>query len=603
MKEKANENNPIYEALLACRIMVKYVLIFGFILNLLALASPLYSMQVLDRVLSSQNTNTLLMLSLVIIFALLLQGFIQGARAFATNKMGNWFEAQLSPLVLTNAVKSAIKSKALANSQQLRDLQTIKTYLTSPSLVAIMDLPWAVIFIIVLFMLHVWIGSLALIGGFVLIFIGFIADRSTKKLLETNNENFIISMRQVDQVTRNAEVVEVMGLMKNVMKSWQKTNDKVQTMQSLTNERQAFFMEITKFIRLILQIAVTGLGAYLVIKNEFSSGAIIASSSLVGRALGPFEVAINSWKGYVNCKKSYSRLTQLFTVNTKEELQMSLPEPEGNISVENIYYAHANTSKHLIKGATFEIQAGEVVVILGPSGSGKTTMAKLIVGCHHPNVGSVRIDGASITDWKRGELGQYIGYLPQDIELFSGTVKDNIARLNPDAEASEVIMAAQLAGVHDMILQLPKAYDTELGQDGSMLSGGQRQRLGLARAFYGTPKILVLDEPNANLDTQGEAALSTAINAAKEKKITTVIVSHRTPILQLADKVMIMRDGMVVAYGPTHEVMEKMNQAATASSNTQHKTKVNENNNTSNNSNASTSGNKQSSSDGGTVII
>lgn len=556
-------DTPLKEGLLACKVMLKYVLFFGCVINLLLLSTPLYSMQVLDRVLSSGNLDTLLMLSLVIVLALVLLGFLQGARGFAMNRMGNWFEQKLSEAVFSSSVNASLISKGNANSQQMRDLQTIKTYITSPGLVAMMDLPWALIFLIVLFMLHTAMGFLTIIGGVLLIAVGLIADRATKPLLETNNDNFVKSMRYVEQSARNAEVVKVMGMLDKVIYSWQKLNKKVQTTQSLAVERQAVFTEITKLIRTVIQISVTGVGAYLVIHNEFSSGAIIASSSLVGRALSPFEVAINSLKGYINCRKSYERLNGSFVATGQNDDNMSLPEPEGRMEVENLYFAAPGMQKHILKGITFNLNPGETLVIVGPSASGKTTLAKVLVGCYEPSIGSVRIDGASLKDWKAGELGKYIGYLPQDVELFSGTVKENIARMDSKAEADSVVMAAQLAGIHEMILQLPKAYDTEIGPDGSVLSGGQKQRLGLARAFFGSPKLLVLDEPNASLDATGEQALSSAIEFAKDEKITTILISHRPSILNLADKIMVVKDGMIVAFGSKNELIGQVQKLMT----------------------------------------
>ena len=556
-----NQQTPLREALFSCRVMVKFVLLFGCLVNLLMLSTPLFSMQVLDRVLSSQNTNTLLMLTLVIILALALLGLIQAARSFAMNKMGTWLEDRLSETVLSNSIKLALESKAMANSQQLRDLQTVKTFLTSPGLISIMDMPWAIIFIIVLFILHTYIGFLSIIAGTVLVIFGLIADRATKPLIEMNNENFIKSMRQVDQSTRNAEVIEVMGMKKNIIASWQNLNQEVQKTQNLVTKRQSIFMEITKFFRLIIQISVTALGAYLVIQGQITSGTIIASSSLVGRALAPFEAAINSWKGFVTCRKSYERLTKSFNRYKDDSNIMSLPEPEGVIEVENVYFAPMGMQKHILKGIGFSLGKGEVLAIIGPSASGKTTLAKLLVGISNPSIGTVRIDGASLKDWKKEELGPHVGYLPQDVELFSGTVKENIARMDANPNSDNVVVAAQLAGVHDMILQLSQGYDTNIGLDGSMLSGGQKQRVGLARAFYGEPKFIVLDEPNSSLDTQGEEALMTAISVAKEKGITTIIISHKTSILDIVDKILVMKDGMVASFGPKKEVMEKLKKA------------------------------------------
>lgn len=549
---------PLTGALYACRVMIKYILVCGFITNILILSTAIYSMQVLDRVLSSGSLATLTMLSIVVVIALLILSLIQGARAFAMTMMGSWFEERLSSTVFSNSIRMALESKANANSQQMRDLQTVKTYLTSPGLVAIMDTPWAIIFIIVISILHIYLGLLAIIGGSFIVSIALIADRSTKRLLEITNEEFIKSMRQVDQATRNAEIIHVMGLLKNINNTWNKINDKVQTTQSLASKRQATFAEITKFMRLLLQVCTTGLGAYLVLKGELSSGAMIASSSLISRALAPFEVLINSWKGYVNCRKAYGRLQGSFLKLQEQGSSMSLPPPSGKISVENLYFAPAGIQKHIIKGVNFTVDAGETLVVIGASGSGKTSLIKLMIGAWQPSIGMVRIDGANLKDWNRQELGQYIGYLPQDVELFNGTVQDNIGRMNEDADAEDVVQAAQLAGVHDVILQLPKGYNTEIGMDGSMLSGGQRQRVGLARAFYGNPKILVLDEPNSSLDSMGENALASAISYAKDRKITVVLISHRTPILSLADKLLIMNDGVIVAFGPRDEVLEKI---------------------------------------------
>ena len=559
--DASNQQTPLKEALFSCKVMVKYVLLFGCLVNLLMLSTPLFSMQVLDRVLGSQNTNTLLMLVLVIILALALLGLIQAARSFAMNKMANWLEDRLSETVFSNSVRLALDSKAMANSQQLRDLQTVKTFLTSPGLISIMDMPWAIIFIIVLFILHTYIGFLAIIAGTVLVVFGLIADRATKPLIEINNENFIKSMRQVDQSTRNAEVIEVMGMKKNIIASWQNMNQDVQKTQNLVTKRQSIFMEVTKFFRLIIQISVTAVGALLVIRGEITSGTIIASSSLVGRALAPFEAAINSWKGFVTCRKSYERLAKSFTRYSNEGNKMSLPEPEGIIEVENVYFAPTGMQKHILKGIGFSLNKGEVLAIIGPSASGKTTLAKLLVGIANPNIGTVRIDGASLKDWKKEELGPHLGYLPQDVELFSGTVKENIARMEANPNSQDVVIAAQLAGVHDMVLQLSQGYDTNVGFDGSMLSGGQKQRIGLARAFYGSPKFIVLDEPNASLDTQGEDALMMAISVAKEKGITTIIISHKTSVLDIVDKVLVMKDGMLASFGPKKEVMEKLKKA------------------------------------------
>ncbi len=555
--------SPLTESLAACRTMFKFALLFGCVVNILMLATPLYSMQVLDRVISSQNTDTLLLLTLVIVGALLLLSLIQLARSFAMNQMGAWFEQTLSSKLFANSVKLSVVSKA-GGSQQLRDLQKVKTFLTSPALISILDIPWALIFVIVMFMIHTVMGIMTIVGGIVLVSLAVITDKMTKPLHEASNEQFIISMRQVDQAARNAEVVHVMGMTNTINDNWQELNKRLQASQSLVSARQATFMEITKFLRMVLQILVTGVGAYLVLKNEMSTGAIIACSSLSGRALAPFESALGALKQLVDARKSFQRIEESLDKYTEEAEKMSLPAPEGNIIVENVYFAPMNSNKHVLKAINFALNKGDSLAIIGPSASGKTTLAKVVVGVYAPQIGSVRIDNASLQDWKREELGQHVGYLPQEVELFSGTVRENIARMRKDAKDEDVVMAAKLAGVHDLILQLPKGYETEIGPDGAMLSGGQRQRIGLARAFFGDPKMIVLDEPNANLDSFGELALSQALARAKEKSITTIIISHRTSILSVADKILAIKDGTIALFGDRNEVLEKMNQAAKA---------------------------------------
>lgn len=555
--------SPLTESLAACRTMFKFALLFGCIVNILMLATPIYSMQVLDRVISSHNTDTLLMLTLVIVAALLVLSLIQLARSFAMNQMGGWFEHALSSKIFANSVKLSAVSKA-GGSQQLRDLQKVKTFLTSPALVSILDVPWALIFVMVMFMIHPIMGIMTVVGGVVLVCLAILTDKMTKPLHEASNEQYIVSMRQVDQAARNAEVIHVMGMIGTINDNWQGYNKRLQSSQTLVTNRQTTFMEITKFLRMVLQILVTGVGAYLVLKNEMSTGAIIACSSLSGRALAPFESAVNSLKQLVDARKSFQRIEESLDKYSEDSDKMVLPTPEGRVSVENIYFAPVNSNKHILKAVNFALEPGESLAIIGPSASGKTTLAKVVVGVYAPQIGSVRIDNASMQDWRREDLGKHIGYLPQEVELFSGTVKENIARMSKDAKDEDIVIAAKIAGVHDLVLQMPKGYETEIGPDGAMLSGGQRQRIGLARAFFGDPKLLVLDEPNANLDSFGELALSQALSMAKERKITTIVISHRTSILSVADKILAIKDGAVALFGNRDEVLEKMNQASRA---------------------------------------
>ena len=557
VKKKINVT-VLQSTLRTCRVMFIYAIMFGALINILMLSTPIYSMQVLDRVISSGNTDTLVMLSIVIGLSLLLLALLQGARSFAMTAMGSWFEKKISKDVLNNSIQLSLTSGNNVGSQKIRDLQTVKNFLTSPQLLVMMDTPWAVIFIIVLYILHPMIGTIALIGGIVLIIFGVIADKATKTLHQSYNEMYIKNSRVVEQTTKNAEVISVMGFSNNVVSKWEHLNNSMQRVHSLVTKRQTVFSEVTKFFRILLQVSITGVGALLVIKGEITPGTIIASSAMMGRALAPFEATINAWKQFIKSKQSYTRLNNGFDISESKYQKMSYPAPEGKLNIQGVTYIIPKTRTALVQNASFNLEVGESLAIMGASGSGKSSLAKLIVGAYKATSGFIRIDGMNINDWQQDELGQYIGYLPQDIELFSGTVKENIARMDENAKSDDVIRAAQLAGAHDMIITLPDAYNTEIGVDGNTLSGGQRQRIGLARAFYGDPRLLVLDEPNSSLDKNGEQALYNALEIAKETNVTTIVISHRPSTLNVADKIMLISNGAISLFGPKDEVIQKM---------------------------------------------
>jgi PrtD family type I secretion system ABC transporter len=558
--QKSNVVTPLTEALSTCRYMIKFALIFGALINILMLAAPIYSMQVLDRVLSSHNTTTLWMLTIIILVMIGLLSLLQCCRAFAMSKMGAWLEHSLASPTFSNSIQMSIQSKMNIGSQKINDLQSIKNFLMSPHFLAILDTPWAIIFLIVLFMLHFYIGMLALLGVALLIGIALLSDKLTKSLIEQTNEGMIKNRRYLDQATRNAEVVEAMSLRINLEKTWSRINGKMQNMQEVLTKRQAVLSEISKFIRMSLQILVTCIGAYLVLQNEISSGAIIAGSALIGRALAPFEQFLTAWKGAINFRKAYTRLNKAFELCGQQTEKMDLPPPEGSIELQGVHYVPNGTQKYILRNITASIEAGEIIVVIGHSGSGKTTLAKLLVGILQPTVGNVRIDGSSTKNWNQEYLGKYIGYLPQDVELFNGTVRENIGRMDKNADPEEVIKAAQIAGIHDIILQFPKGYDTEIGLEGSILSGGQRQRIGLARAFFKSPTIVVLDEPNSNLDMAGEKALVDAMEIARGEKITCIVISHRMSLVNYADKIMVLNNGMITNFAPKNQLINTMGQ-------------------------------------------
>ncbi len=558
------QQNTLVRVLDLCRPVFWIVFAFSFGVNLLMLVTPLYSLQVLDRVLSSQNLNTLLMLSLLMAALYVALHLIQVARSFTLIKLGEWLDRQLSPDLFVNSIKSAAMKASVGGAQNLRDLQTVKTFLTSTGINTLFDAPWSIIYIAVMFMIHPMMGWLAVIGSLLLLAFAIFNAYATNGKLNEANEQSMRSMNQSEIATRNAEVVEAMGMMEAVQKNWYRYQQNSLNLISVASYRNGIISNVSRFVRMILQMLVTAIGAYLVIKepNNMSMGGMIGSSIILGRALTPFDNAIEIWKQISGALKSYERLKDAYVRLSNRQESMKLPTPIGALSVENIFFAPtipgaAGPVAYTLKGVSFALDPGDILAIIGPSAAGKSSMAKLIVGVWKAMQGAVRLDGADVYTWNRADFGHHVGYLPQDIELFSGTIKANIARLQDDADPAAIVEAAKMTGAHDLILRLKDGYETDIGIGGANLSGGQRQRIGLARAFFGNPKLVVLDEPNANLDELGEQALVNAIVQAKQKKITTIIISHRPSILSSVDKILILQDGAVAAFGTKEEIMAR----------------------------------------------
>ena len=533
------------------------------------LITPLYSLQVLDRVLGSGNLNTLLMLSIIIASVYFVYTLLQIARSFTLIKIGEWLDINLSPLLFSHAVAAAAKKQGSSASQLLRDFQTVKTFVTSTGINTLFDAPWTIIYIAVIFMIHTYLGVLTVIGGIIVVSTAMFNAIATNKKLGEATENSIRSMTQADIATRNAEVVEAMGMMRNVAQNWSKFNQAALACQSVASYRNGMISNSSRFIRNIMTMAVTGISAYLIVSTggrEMSTGGMIASSILVGRALAPFDNAIEMWKSISSASKSYTRIMEAFKVSTLREDAMPISDVKGQLTLENIYYAHPTDKplpqgvqpKYVLKGMSFSVNPGEVVAIIGPSAAGKTTLAKVMTGVWPATSGSVRLDGGDIYKWNRLDFGNHVGYVPQGIELFSGSIKQNIARMAEDIDADEVVAAAKMAGAHDLILKLADGYETDIGMAGNNLSGGQKQRVALARAFYKRPKLVILDEPNANLDVAGEEALAGALKQAKEHGMSAIVISHRPSILAVVDKVLVVQDGAVAAYGETEDILRQM---------------------------------------------
>lgn len=518
---------------------------FSLGINLLMLSVPLYMLQLYDRVLPSRSTDTLLMLTVLVILALIIMAGLEVVRTLMMVRISAWADRRISAMVIFGTITQALSRMGASTTQQgLRDLNTVRNFVGGSSFFAFFDAPWVPLYLIIIFLLHPALGLIATIGALALFGLGFFNEYITRDPLQRANSQAAVLTGQMESSFRNADVIQSMGMMPAILSRWQQANERILALQSWASDMSGYLTAFTRFIRLTLQVSILGVGAYLVNIQELTPGGMIAASIIMGRALGPVEQAIGTWRGFVGARSCYGRLKALLDRVPLQEKGMSLPKPQGALSVEQVGYAYPNNQTPVLLGVSFRLEAGESVGVIGPSASGKSTLARVLVGNLLPQRGAVRLDAVELAKWDPDERGKYIGYLPQDIELFQGTVRDNIARFQSDND-DHVIAAAKLAGIHDMILHFPNGYDTDIGVGGVMLSGGQRQSIALARALYREPSLVVLDEPNSNLDGQAEQGLSATFARLKEKKITVVVISHRLTILRAVDKVLVMRAGRV----------------------------------------------------------
>ncbi|WP_298051662.1 type I secretion system permease/ATPase [uncultured Paenalcaligenes sp.] len=533
---------------------------FSCVINLLGLTPALFMLQVYDRVLSSRNETTLLMLVLLVGGLYLISALLEFARSRVLIRVGNKLDMTLNQRVFTASFERNLRQSGGNPSQALNDLITVRQFMTGNSLFAFIDTPWTPIYMGVAFLIHPILGFVMLGGSIVLIVLAYFNSVSTQKPLADANRASVASSHFADNHLRNAEVIESMGMLPGLRMRWLKMHAHVLSLQTLASDRSARFTGATRFIRMYLQSLILAAGAVLVLTGDITPGMMIVCSLLMGKALAPVEQVIGAWKHMIAARESYKRLDELLESAPQRGETLSLPAPKGHVLVENLIAGAPGQPAPILRGVSFEAQPGEVVGVIGPSASGKSTLARLLVGVWGARAGSVRLDGADIYLWNKDELGPHLGYLPQDIELFDGTIAENICRFaEPDSE--KIIQAAQRAGVHEMILRLPKGYDTPLGSGGGVsLSGGQKQRLGLARAMYGNPAMVVLDEPNSNLDDVGERALVAAINDLKQRGTTVFLITHRMNILQVVDKLLVMREGSVAMYGPRQQVLTALQQ-------------------------------------------
>lgn len=526
-------------------------------INLLMLASPIFTMQIYDRVLTTGHVDTLIMLTGAALAALLILGILDALRSIIGVRLSNWLAGCLGPLYLAGSVRARLTGDT-AGAQPLRDIGQIQSFVTSQGLIAFLDMPWVPVFCAMIWVLHPALGLLAVGSALLLAALAVVNDLLTRNATRTASVAQIASHGFAETVIRNAEVVRGMGMMPALEQRWRKQNDDVLGGLGSVGERSGVLLGLVKFFRFGVQIVILAIGAWFVVRGELTGGTMMAASILLGRALAPVEQGTGAWRAFVNAWLAYQRLQARARSQPPELDRIRLPKVEGRVSLADVTLTVPGIREPILRGVNLSFNPGEAVAVIGPSASGKSSLCRLLVGIQAPTAGTVRIDGSDLRHWDQTQLGSVLGYLPQEVELFSATVSENIARMEPQIDQNKVMEAATLSRAHTMIQQFPNGYETQIGEGGARLSGGQRQRLGLARAVYGNPALVVLDEPNANLDQAGEAALAAAVKDLKERGAALVIVGHRPSTLAEADRILVLKEGRVVLFGPRDEILKSL---------------------------------------------
>ena len=532
---------------------------FSFVINMLMLAPMFYMMQLFSRVVPAHSLELLIVMTFQLFLAMLVMSALEIVRTRVLAAANNTIDARLAPYVLAKMLEGATSPENNPYNHALRDLHTVRTFLTGPGFIQMLDVPWLPVYIVLLYIMNPLLFFLLLVGLTIMVLLTVASEKLTKRALIEASSASSSAARFVDSAMKNAEVVNAMGMGGSLSRRWARLNDRVMILQTGASTRAGTIQGATKFFRAFFQSLGMAAGAFIMLTDPtFSGGLMMAGGILFGRCLGPLDGVISGWKGIMDTRAAYDRLDVFFKmVKDGPPLLMELPPPTGQLSLEHVTFGIRATSKVLIKDVSFTLAAGEFLGIVGPSASGKSTLARLMVNVWKPLQGTIRMDGSNTSDWPSDRLGRHIGYLPQDIELFSGTIAENIARLD-DPDPDKVIAATTLAGMHEIVLRMPNGYDTQIGEGGMILSGGQRQRLGLARAVYGNPKILVLDEPNASLDAAGELALTDAMVQLKQAGKTTIIITHNPNFLKHVDKLLVMQNGEAAAFGPKELVLAQI---------------------------------------------
>ncbi len=554
MNEK---QTPLDKAFGAYKPTLILTIFFSLFANMLMFVAPIYMMQVYDRVLSSRNETTLVLLTVIAVAMLLTYACLEYVRSRMLARGGNRFDRQISKPVFDAVVKLQSMQSNSASAQAIRDKDVVRDFIGGNAIMAFCDAPWVPVFVAVCFVMHTYLGLVALSGAVIIFSLALLNELTTRGLLAKGNRAGIVAAQSAQTTLRNSEVINALGMRNNIQQRWDKKHLEALGWQGKAGDRAGSIVAFQKFVRMGLQVSILGVGAYLSILGEITPGVMIAASIMMGRALAPVEQSVGSWKSFVAMREATKRLRAMFASLPEQMDQMDLPDPTGKLAIENVIAGPPGAQKPTLKGLTFNVDPGNVLAIVGPSAAGKSTLARVIVGVWPAASGHVRIDGSDIDHWDQEKLGRFIGYVPQDVELFSGTIAENIARFS-EIDDKRVIAAAQLAGVHEMIQGLPQGYDTEIGEGGQVLSGGQRQRVALARAVYGDPVMVVLDEPNSHLDTAGEEALSEAMRKMREANIAVIVITHKPNLLTIADQIMILMDGQLQGIGTREQMLPKL---------------------------------------------
>jgi ATP-binding cassette, subfamily C, bacterial len=540
--------------LTACRKNLVTVGIFSFFVNILILAMPIYLFQLSDRVYTSRSVDTLMMLSLIVVGAVVAHVFLDMMRRLILTRIAAEAESKLGAPVLSAAAKAS-QTGSSREFQTLSDLQQLRAFITGPVILLMLDIPVAPVYLAAVFMIHPHLGFIVAGTGAVLFMIALINQKLTAVPYAQANTYASRANLAADAMARNAQVINAMGMIPEGVQIWGRETAESLKAQIVAQDRNIYLAGLSKLVRLFTQVAILGWGAWLSLHDELTGGMVIAASIVGGRALAPVEGTIEGWRSFIHARSAYARIKTLLQNSPLNLDRLRLPRPQGMLSVERILYVPATTKKVILNGVSFQLEPGESLAIVGASGSGKSTLARMLVGSINPTAGNVRLDWMELRNWDPRQFGESVGYLPQDVQLFPASIKANIARMREDATDQAVFEAAELADVHEMISQFPQGYETQVLVDGSPLSGGQKQRIGLARAFFGNPRLVVLDEPNSNLDAPGEFALGKALGRAKEKRITVVAITQRPALLRSVDKIMILKEGTAQAIGKRDDIL------------------------------------------------